>query len=53
MDEALRQKLKKLPVSPGVYFHKSSAGDYLRRQGGYSKKPCTSILSKISKGRKD
>ena len=29
MDEALRQKLKKLPVSPGVYFHKSSAGEII------------------------
>lgn len=29
MDDALRQKLKKLPASPGVYFHKNSAGEII------------------------
>lgn len=29
MDEALKQKLTKLPVSPGVYFHKNAAGEII------------------------
>lgn len=29
MNEALSQKLKKLPASPGVYFHKNSAGEII------------------------
>ena len=29
MDERLKQKLNKLPVSPGVYFHKNSAGEII------------------------
>jgi len=29
MNEALRQKLKKLPVSPGVYFHKNTEGEII------------------------
>ena len=29
MDEALRQKLNKLPVDPGVYFHKNSEGEII------------------------
>ena len=29
MDEALKQKLSKLPVSPGVYFHKNEAGEII------------------------
>ena len=29
MDEALRQKLNKLPTAPGVYFHKNSAGEVI------------------------
>ena len=29
MDERLRQKLNKLPVSPGVYFHKNKAGEII------------------------
>jgi excinuclease ABC subunit C len=29
MDERLRQKLSKLPVSPGVYFHKNKAGEII------------------------
>ena len=29
MNEALRQKLKELPVDPGVYFHKNSAGEII------------------------
>lgn len=29
MNEALKQKLKKLPASPGVYFHKNSTGEVI------------------------
>ncbi len=29
MDEALKQKLNKLPVEPGVYFHKNAAGEII------------------------
>ena len=29
MNEALKQKLKKLPASPGVYFHKNSEGEII------------------------
>ena len=29
MNEALKQKLSKLPVSPGVYFHKNEAGEII------------------------
>ncbi|MBQ3352969.1 GIY-YIG nuclease family protein [Candidatus Saccharibacteria bacterium] len=29
MNEALKQKLSKLPVSPGVYFHKNTAGEII------------------------
>ena len=29
MDEKLKQKLKLLPASPGVYFHKNSAGEVI------------------------
>lgn len=29
MDERLKQKLKQLPVSPGVYFHKNAAGEII------------------------
>ena len=29
MNEALKQKLTKLPVAPGVYFHKNSAGEII------------------------
>ncbi|MBO4276645.1 GIY-YIG nuclease family protein [Candidatus Saccharibacteria bacterium] len=29
MDERLRQKLNKLPVAPGVYFHKNKAGEII------------------------
>lgn len=29
MDEALKQKLSKLPVAPGVYFHKNAAGEII------------------------
>lgn len=29
MNEALRQKLKNLPASPGVYFHKNAAGEII------------------------
>lgn len=29
MDEALKEKLKKLPVAPGVYFHKNAAGEII------------------------
>lgn len=29
MDERLKQKLKELPVSPGVYFHKNKAGEII------------------------
>lgn len=29
MNEALRQKLKKLPASPGVYFHKNADGEII------------------------
>lgn len=29
MNEALKQKLGKLPVDPGVYFHKNSAGEII------------------------
>ena len=29
MDEALKQKLNKLPVDPGVYFHKNAAGEII------------------------
>lgn len=29
MDERLKQKLKKLPASPGVYFHKNKAGEVI------------------------
>ncbi len=29
MNEALKQKLKKLPVAPGVYFHKNEAGEVI------------------------
>lgn len=29
MDEALRQKLSKLPASPGVYFHKNKEGEII------------------------
>ena len=29
MNEALRQKLKELPASPGVYFHKNEAGEII------------------------
>ncbi len=29
MNEALKQKLTKLPVSPGVYFHKNAAGEII------------------------
>ncbi len=29
MNERLKQKLKKLPVSPGVYFHKNAAGEII------------------------
>lgn len=29
MDEALKQKLNKLPARPGVYFHKNAAGEII------------------------
>ena len=29
MDEALKQKLNKLPVDPGVYFHKNTKGEII------------------------
>ena len=29
MNEALKQKLSRLPASPGVYFHKNSAGEII------------------------
>lgn len=29
MNEALKQKLSKLPVAPGVYFHKNSVGEII------------------------
>lgn len=29
MDERLKQKLKELPASPGVYFHKNKAGEII------------------------
>ncbi len=29
MDDALRQKLKELPASPGVYFHKNADGEII------------------------
>lgn len=29
MNEALKQKLKELPATPGVYFHKNSAGEII------------------------
>ena len=29
MNEALKQKLDKLPVDPGVYFHKNAAGEII------------------------
>ena len=29
MDERLKKKLKGLPVSPGVYFHKNAAGEII------------------------
>lgn len=29
MDAALKQKLNKLPVAPGVYFHKNAAGEII------------------------
>ncbi|MBR3138035.1 GIY-YIG nuclease family protein [Candidatus Saccharibacteria bacterium] len=29
MNEALKQKLSKLPASPGVYFHKNSSGEII------------------------
>ena len=29
MNEALKQKLKELPASPGVYFHKNSSGEII------------------------
>ena len=29
MNEALKQKLSKLPVDPGVYFHKNAAGEII------------------------
>ena len=29
MNEALKQKLSKLPVAPGVYFHKNTAGEII------------------------
>lgn len=29
MDERLKQKLNKLPVAPGVYFHKNKAGEII------------------------
>ena len=29
MNEALRQKLKTLPASPGVYFHKDKTGEII------------------------
>lgn len=29
MNDALRQKLKELPASPGVYFHKNAAGEII------------------------
>ena len=29
MDMALKQKLSKLPASPGVYFHKNAAGEII------------------------
>lgn len=29
MNEALKQKLNKLPVDPGVYFHKNTAGEII------------------------
>ena len=29
MDEVLKQKLNKLPVEPGVYFHKNAAGEII------------------------
>ena len=29
MNEALKQKLKKLPASPGVYFHKNAEGEII------------------------
>ncbi|MBR3131854.1 GIY-YIG nuclease family protein [Candidatus Saccharibacteria bacterium] len=29
MDETLKQKLNRLPVSPGVYFHKNAAGEII------------------------
>ena len=29
MDKALKQKLSKLPVAPGVYFHKDKTGEII------------------------
>ena len=29
MDEVLKQKLNKLPASPGVYFHKNATGEII------------------------
>ena len=29
MNEALKQKLSKLPVAPGVYFHKNAEGEII------------------------
>ena len=29
MNDSLKQKLKKLPSAPGVYFHKNSAGEII------------------------
>ena len=29
MNDALKQKLKTLPSSPGVYFHKNQAGEII------------------------
>ena len=29
MDESLKQKLNKLPIQPGVYFHKNAAGEII------------------------
>ena len=29
MNEALKQKLKELPASPGVYFHKNATGEII------------------------
>ncbi len=29
MNQALKEKLKQLPISPGVYFHKSSTGEVI------------------------